>query len=541
MPRRSPPDPHPASAEGDGALPLFAPRPREARRKAPSLVDVTLDPAQRAAVERPAGRALLVLGEAGHGKTTVALHRLAHLWRTAPVRVRAAVVVPNDGLARLLQPSLRRLGVDVEVVTYDRWASAQARRAFRRLPRESDGSPPSVVGLKRHPALRLALEELATRPPGQIDEDDDAPVRRAPGLVTRGDLQHLFGDAALLERVGRVGEIPARAVTDTLDRTRIQFSPTAEQEWAHVTDRARLVAVDRRALDEGTTWGCADTVDVEDYAVLFELARLRAVKADRAAPPRSRYDVLLVDEAQELAPLELALLGRTLAPDGTLIVAGDANQQTDETATFSGWVEAMGELGRPDHDTVRLEIGYRCAPEVVALARAVLHPRDGAPVDVSTPLHAFDDAAARDGWLVRGLRALVRRDPRASIAVVCRSPLTARRIVARLHAAELPARVVFDGRFLPRGVQVSTVDEVKGLEFDFVLVPDAGLRDYPDDAASRRALYVAVTRARYQAAVACVGEPSPLMPAAMDTSRDRSRPSADSRARIDPRARRGRG
>jgi hypothetical protein len=218
---------------------------------------VTLDSAQRAAVERPPGDALLVLGEAGHGTTTVGLHRLAHLWHSAATPLRVAIVIPAEGLARLLQPLLRRLGVDVEVLTYDRWASAQARRAFRRLPRESDSTPPSVMGMKRPPALRLALEELATRQPGRVDDDLDAPVRRGGANVTRGDLQHLFGDRTLLERVARAGGLAPLSALDTLDRTRVQFSLTTEQEWAHVTDLDRLVAVDRVAIDDGTSSGCS--------------------------------------------------------------------------------------------------------------------------------------------------------------------------------------------------------------------------------------------------------------------------------------------
>jgi hypothetical protein len=491
--------------------PIFVPRPRAARRRPPSLVDAALDPAQRAAVERPPGGALLVLGEAGHGKTTVALHRLAHLWRLSREPLRAAVVVPTDGLARLVQPLLRKLGVDVEVLTYDRWASAQARRAFRRLPRESDSTPPSVMSFKRHPALRAALAVLATRAPGRVDDDPDAPLRRGAAKATRGDLQHLFGDRALLERVAREGHISPRAIVDTLDRTRIQFSPTAEQEWSHVTDGTRLVALDRRALDDGTASGCANTVDVEDYAVLCELDSLRATRAGRSAVVKRQYDVLMIDEAQELAPLELALLGRTLKTDGTLVVAGDAQQQTDETATFLGWVGAMEELGQRSYDTVELEIGYRCAPEVVALARAILNPASTTAKVVATPVHAFQHESALGDWLARGLRSLQGQDRRASVAIVCRGPLTARRLAAMLHARELPARLVFDGRFLPRGVQVSTVEEVKGLEFDFVVVPDACAREYPDHAASRRAMYVAVTRARHQVAIACVGERSALL------------------------------
>ncbi len=487
----------------------FVPRPRAERRRVPSLVDVRLDPAQRRAVDLPLGRALLVLGEAGHGKTTVALHRLAHLWRRSHEPLRAAVVVPTDGLTRLLQPMLRQLGVDLEVLTYDRWASRQARRAFRGLPRESDSTLPSVMNLKRHPALRLAIAELAAREPGRIDEDRDAPARRGTRNVTRGDLQHLFGDRPLLERVAVEGRIGPRSVLDTLDRTRIQFSPTAEQEWAHVTERARLVTVDHRPMDEGTAAGYANTVDVEDYAVLAELDALRAARTGRKIAVRRTYDVLMIDEAQELAPLELAWLGRTLTPEGTLIVAGDAQQQTDETTVFPGWPDVMRELGRADHETVELGIGYRCPPDVVSLARVILKAEGAVTPPARVRTFERDEALAE--WLAHGLSTLQRRDSRAAVAILCRSPLTARRLTAELHLREVPARLVFDGRFLPRGVQVSTVEEVKGLEFDFVVIPDASLRSYPDDDRSRRSLYVAVTRARHQVVLACVGERSPLV------------------------------
>jgi DNA helicase IV len=486
----------------------FRLRPTKARRKLRSLVDVTLDPAQRAAVQRPAGDALLVVGDAGHGKTTVALHRMAHLWRSSGKTLRAAVIVPSEGLARLLQPMLRRLGVDLEVHTFDGWASSQARRAFRRLPREADSTPPSVMTLKRHPALGAAIETIARTPPRLVDEEVDAPVTRTNARVSRGDLQHLFGDRLLLERVASQAGLSERHVQDTLAHTRAQFRTSSAEEWAHVTDRQRLVAVDGRALDDGTPHATAGTIDVEDYAVLVELDRLRAsaLSAQPAVVPR--YDLLMLDEAQELAPLELAWIGRTLAPHGTLVVAGDAQQRTDPTSTFVGWKEVMRELGREDHARVALDIGYRCPPEVVRLAKSVLTP---AAAPRGAVVHRFETERARDVWAARALREVLRRDRRGSAAVLCRSPLTARRLASSLPSQECPARLVFDGRFLGRGVQVTTVNEVKGLEFDYVLVPDADAGEYAADDAARRALYVAVTRARHQVLLACVGEPSPLL------------------------------
>jgi DNA helicase IV len=94
-------------------------------------------------------------------------------------------------------------------------------------------------------------------------------------------------------------------------------------------------------------------------------------------------------------------------------------------------------------------------------------------------------------------------DPRASIAVLCRAPLAARRIAERLRE-HLPVRLVWGGdfRFAP-GVDVTTIDQVRGLEFDHVFVVDGAA--YDADARSRRALYVAITRARTSVHLASAG------------------------------------
>jgi DNA helicase IV len=79
--------------------------------------------------------------------------------------------------------------------------------------------------------------------------------------------------------------------------------------------------------------------------------------------------------------------------------------------------------------------------------------------------------------------------------------------------ADMPeARLALDGRFTFRpGVDVTDVDAVKGLEFDYVVVPDASLRAYPDSDDARRRLHVAVTRAAHQLWIAAPGTPSPLV------------------------------
>jgi len=486
----------------------FSKRPSELREHARSLIDVDLDPAQRAAVERPGSGAMLILGEAGHGKTTVALHRLLHLYRHAAGRFRAAVIVPHAGLERLLQPLVTRLGADVSVVAYERWARRQARRAFPDLPRrESLAVAPAVLRLKRHAGLVPLLRELSERPPGLIDDDADAPPVVTQAHAQRGDLQHLFGDGDRMRRLAAQAGESERAVAAILEHTHQQFLLRAEREYAHV-DAERLVSLDRRSLDAGTAAENAESVDSEDYAVLFELDRLRALREGQRPTRPPPFDCIVLDEAQEFAPLELSLIGRSLTRQGNLIVAGDADQQTDPGAGFASWPASMRALRAHAYETVELAISYRCPGPVVTFAKAL---RAGHKPERSVPVHGFDSEAALAELIAHEAAIIGEEDARASFCVIARDRALARRLAAALRG-KVPCKLVLDGEFsFHRGVDVTTVEHVKGLEFDYVVLADVTADAYPLTADARRALYVAVTRARYELLLAHVGEPSPWL------------------------------
>jgi ATP-dependent DNA helicase UvrD/PcrA len=486
------------------ALPRLLPRPHGKRARPASPVDVELDPAQRAVVELPPRETVLVLGEAGCGKTTVALHRLRALRMAGNERFRAACIVPNEGLRRLIESLLDRLGLhDVETWTWDKFASRQARRVFPDLRRrESEAAPSLVSQLKRHQALRPALEAIARRPPPP-KEDENA--RRAQRAV-REDLQALFGDTPLMDQVAARAGLPLGAAGQTVEHTRVQFTESTEREYAHV-DAERLLALDGRSIDEDTPMGDAETVDVEDYAVLFELERLRARNAGAAPASPSRYHCLLIDEAQEFSSLELSLLGRCVGRGGTLVVAGDSAQQVDPAANFRGWDVTMGELGAAQHRKAVLEVSYRCPPEVTAFARALREPEGAA----SFPLARFHDECHLAAWLVGALRDLDAEDPTAASAVICRTPQSAA-LLARITQMALPAHLALEGAFtFGPGAQVTCVPEVKGLEFDYVILPDVAVGRYADTPEARRALYVAATRTSTQLLLACSSTPSPLV------------------------------
>jgi len=444
-----------------------------------------LDPEQQAAVDLPGDTSLVVDGEAGVGKTLVALYRVASLQRRAQGRFRPLVLVPTEGLRRLCRMLADKLGIaKLEIAVLDAWLVERARTAFPGLPdRLSENATAQVIALKRHPAVRVACRDfIGWKPPRTDDKLPKSRVR----------LLHLFGDRDRLQRVvDASGVLPPRAIDQTMKHTRAQFETTTERAMRHV-DADRLQALDGRALDSGTPMEDARTIDPEDVPILFELVRIGALPANAEL---ARYDHIVVDEAQLRAPLELAAIGDALMPHGTVTLAGDHRQATDETAYFAGWAAAKSELRRPRWAETTLAVSYRSVPVIADFARdwrLPADPPDDPAVWATRCANGFHQAAQLC-WQLDHLRA---RDDWRQIAVIARTPEHARRLHGELSRGLDPV-LVLDGdfRFEP-GIIVTTAAAVSGLEFDCVVIPDLTPSFYPDTPELRRSLYVAATRAR---------------------------------------------
>ncbi len=486
---------------------VLRPRPFDLRRPL-SIAELVPSATQRAAIEADPSRRMLVLGDAGHGKTTLVLLRLAELRRrklAAGGRFRARVIVPTEGLRAFIDDDLARLGLpreEVRAETYERWALRAARRAFVDLPsRTSDDATPAVIRLKRDPALVEAIEILSLRAPGLVDDDEEAPAVETRAHATWGDLQHLFGDRALLEGVLTCarGRVPRHAIDETLAHTKVQFAWRAEQLFAHVTDATKMKTVDGAELDEGTPMADAGSLDAEDAAVMFALDFSRARRQGARAMRPPLLDCLVLDEAQELAPLELRLLGRSLRKLGegaSLIVAGDGEQQLDPSASFPGWTSAMEALRAREHDIVTLDHGFRCPIRVVALARAVRDGRAPSEDELRGLSRTHEDIDETARFLHEELTHLREHDGAATIALLCHDDELLRALHARLLELSIVVPISREGRFPKRGAFLARIEEVRGLEFDFVVVP--AIERFDDTPAERRRLYVAMTRTRHQ-------------------------------------------
>ena len=166
-----------------------------------------------------------------------------------------------------------------------------------------------------------------------------------------------------------------------------------------------------------------------------------------------------------------------------------------------------------------LKIAYRSTVEIMKVAREVLGPycgeeseayRHGAEVEV----HQFSDPGQAVDFIGTGLRDLAAREPLANVAVIARHKAQARLYFDGLKKAEVPRLELItdqDFSFTP-GVEVTDVRQVKGLEFDYVIMVEVNADSYPDNEESRHLLHVGITRAAHQIWLLTTAAPSPLIP-----------------------------
>jgi len=470
-------------------------------------VTALLDAQQFSAVSAAPERPLLVLGSAGSGKTTVALHRLSRIAALAPERYpleRMQVIVPEEGLARLSRRLLAPLGMaEARVQTLDDWALSLTRQVFgTRLPRLCPETPALVSSLKRHPALYAALRPRFTR------RSTTAP----PSFKRlRRRLAELFSDREFLSSVvdSARGTLSRAAVDATVRHTMLQLADRVDKQLAAVVDRSRLRTVDGRAIAEATPEALAQTLDSEDLPIFL------AIMAWQGLLPQAPVGHLVLDEAEDFSLFELHVLGQLQGEHKSITLAGDEAQQT--SSSFAGFETSLSEFGARDAEICRLFVSYRCPRPIFELAQGILGhlaspagksaARDGVPVGH----FAFPSAELATLFCTGELVDLVQREPEASIAVVAHDAEAARRFHALLPE-RAQARLVLSGEFtFEPGIDVTDLDNVKGLEFDYVIVPQVSDAAYPVSDEARRRLHVAVTRAVWQLWLVSGGNQSQIL------------------------------
>ena len=382
-----------------------------------------LDPEQRAAAEAPLGPVCILAG-AGTGKTRAITARIARQVTSGAVAADSVLAVTfTTRAAAELRGRLRALGASgVQARTFHSAAHRQLSYFWPavlggRMPRVIDSKVPAVASAAGR--LRLSLTRTELR-----DVTSEIEWARAC----------LIAPEAYPAAAARAGRTPPR---DAETLVRLMDGYERAKRKAEVLDFDDLLLIMAGAIEEH-----------------------RSV----AAELRRQYRHFVVDEYQDVTPLQQRLLDAWLGDGDSLCVVGDPQQTIYSFTGASAGYLIDFERRFPAATVVQLVRDYRSSPQIVGLANGVVDrsPRTGAghsPLRLVAqrpdgPAPAWieaDDEPAEAAQVAARIRGLMNDGvPASEIALLYRVNAQSEAYEAALAALHIPFLVRGGERFFDR-------------------------------------------------------------------------------------------
>ena len=491
----------------------------------------TIQAEQDEIIRSPQSGVLVVQGGPGTGKTVVALHRAAYLLYTHrfPLEDQGVLVVgPNRVFLRYIEqvlPSLGEAGIEqvvladlipgVRVRGHDCEATARVKglpamsrvidRAIRdrERPLREDMTFPFRSGYVR---LRAAETEAIVRGARRGQRRHNAARRHVENEVwsalaanwreadvspedVRSELRGRYEIREMFERMWPV-LTPAELLHDLFGSAALIRS--ASRNLLDEDEQALLRRPRAASVDE-VSWSAADVALLDDAREALGPRPNRSGKIDDTDEIRT-YGHIVVDEVQDLSPMELKMVSRR-SLNGSMTVVGDIAQATGPSAP-TDWQDVLEHLpARREPRVIGLSVGYRIPQQIMNLANRVMaeaapglrapesvREGDADPRIVHTDnlsVAVVDETRRLNLELAGGSVAVVATDDRCE------------EISSALDEAGIEHGRAAAG--LGKGITVVPVSVVKGLELDGVVVVEpADIVESSDR--GLRSLFVALTR-----------------------------------------------
>ncbi|UFR02461.1 ATP-dependent DNA helicase UvrD2 [Streptomyces sp. Go40/10] len=393
--------------------------------QAPDTADAVLeglDPEQREVATSLHGP-VCVLAGAGTGKTRAITHRIAYGVRSGILPASSVLAVTfTNRAAGEMRGRLRQLGAHgVQARTFH---SAALRQLQYFWPKAIGGSLPRIVDRK----IQLVADAAA-------------------GLGTRLDRNELRDVTAEIEWSKVTQTVPADYPYAAAKAGR--EVPRDPAEIAHLYAAYEDLKRDR------------SVIDFED--VLLLTVAILQDRHDIAEQVRTQYQHFVVDEYQDVSPLQQRLLDLWLGDRDNLCVVGDASQ------TIYSFTGATPDhlldfrLKHPGATVVKLVRDYRSTPQVVRLANGLLAQARGRAADHRLELVSqrppgpepvyteYTDEPAEAEGAARRIRELIDAGvPAAEIAVLFRTNSQSETYEQALADAGVPYQLRGAERFFDR-------------------------------------------------------------------------------------------
>jgi len=508
-------------------------------------VVTTIQAEQNTVIRHPLNENLIVQGVAGSGKTTIALHRIAYLLYTHQKTLLPAslmILAPNPLFLDYISQVLPDLGVaDVHQKTFTRLCAALLGKDMPKLKPDTRLTKIAANAPEKMEILYRTQKKASAR---YLDEIDDFLDTVEQTLCPKGDI--LFGPVVVYSRqeltemllkdlkplplnarIAAIGKNAKARVKDAVKRVQALL----EEDCIRRADRLRQTMPDspqrrermqalyrsrdqrvREAAEQAAPFlknfqkslgsfkvpqlyaqflGCEKPeLDADDLPALVWIKR----RVDGLAEKLS-FVHIIVDEAQDMTGAQLRMLDELFRhPSFTLV--GDMGQSIHDYNGVRDWSTAQNAIGGAQEHF--LVTSYRSTVEIMQAANAVAakHPYAGQVLSKPVLRHGeavrIEQAEKEKDLFARIAQRIAHLKDDLGYQSICVIETDAR-IKKTAKALNLPVLDALSDQYRG-GVFCAPVSQVKGLEFDAVILSGVDDAAYPDDPAHAKLLYVAMTR-----------------------------------------------
>lgn len=512
----------------------------------------TIQAEQDQIIRAPRYKALIIQGAAGSGKTTVALHRLAFLLYQYQQQIRAErmiIFAPNTMFLDYISGVLPELGVGhVKQTTFVEWALERLNANVRlskdasegnlwfsldgvrpRIDDETPGRFKGSLAFKKmlDDKLRRLEEHFIQAQPfeaweGRVLSADiirewfEVEYRHYP-LAPRLDRLNArinrwlemqlntIGDPKIRKEKAKTGKQRLRAYSNKLPKA------DALTFYQDVFASGTSDEIPKKVLEGTRSYLKKGFVQPEDLAALVWIHYVLN------GAEKLVFDHVVVDEAQDVSPFQIALLN-TFMNEPSFTILGDLAQGIHSYRGVQRWEELSAVFAEEYPSYHVLKQSYRSTLEIIEFANRILPHTDtglptavpvfrsGDPVDVVRLNSAGDKIPFIDSFIrdnrERGMQ---------TIAIIGRTDEECSSLHEEMAKAGIEANLINEGQSQYRGgVTIVPVYLAKGLEFDAVLIANANDRQYALTPQDAKLLYVGCTRALHRLTLFFDGEATAL-------------------------------
>lgn len=370
-----------------------------------------LDDEQKRAAEHFKGPAVIIAGP-GSGKTTVITNRIVNLINRFNVSADKILVITFTRMA----------AGEMKERFYKLWSECGENTSYHKGHKGVSNEAPALQGVTFgtfHSVFFMMLKRFFNY------KADDIITGREQRRFLREEL--IYNEVSARDESGLIEAVLSEiARVKSICAERGRYKPSSCEEelfWRLYSDYCDFLSREH-------------IIDFED--MMLQTRSLLKERKDALDFWQERYEYILVDEFQDVSPVQLEIVRMLSGKRRNIFVVGD-----DDQSIYGFRGSAPGVMREfieyfPDAELFRLDVNYRCSGRIVGAAACLIgHNKDrffknlrayntgGAPIEYLE----FDSIDAQEEYIAESLRAAVNSN---KFAVLTRTNAEAARLVSSL-------------------------------------------------------------------------------------------------------------